>query len=88
MLDILGAGFGLIPKTLMTDPRIHITAKAIYALFCSYNSKENLKVYPGRDLILDMLKRLCLGNESFASFSSDGGIDKRSVSVSDHILRH
>lgn len=29
-------GFGTIPKILMQDKRVHVTAKAIYAYFCSY----------------------------------------------------
>lgn len=40
--NIMSKGYGIIPKMVMQDNRLTITAKAIYAYFCSYcgNGKE------------------------------------------------
>ena len=47
-------GFGTIPKILMQDKRIHVTAKAIYAYFCSYAGGGET-AFPSRDKICDDL---------------------------------
>lgn len=38
-------GFGTVPKTAMTDKRLTLCAKAIYAYFCSY-SGNGVKAFP------------------------------------------
>ena len=43
-------GYGIVSRTLMTDPRIDIKAKAIYALLCSYAGTEET-AFPSVDTI-------------------------------------
>ena len=38
---IKSAGYGLIPKAVMIDPRLQIKAKGIYAYFCSFTGSGN-----------------------------------------------
>ena len=45
------AGYGLIPKAIMTDPRLPLKAKGIYAYFCSFTGSGNT-AFPRRDMIL------------------------------------
>ena len=53
--DVLKNGYGLIYKAVMTDERLSLTAKAIYAYFCSYSGSKSV-VYPSRARILSELK--------------------------------
>lgn len=47
---ILEAGYGLIPKVIMRDKNISITAKAIYAYICSY-AGAGMTAYPSTGLM-------------------------------------
>lgn len=47
-------GFGIVPKFAMCDNSLPLTAKAIYAYFCSLAGNENVS-YPGRDTIISRL---------------------------------
>src|SRR5690554_5629704 len=47
-------GFGIIPKFVMQDPDLSITAKAIYAYFCSFSGNGDSS-FPGRSKILNDL---------------------------------
>ena len=47
-------GFGTIPKVLMQDRRLHVTAKAIYAYFCSYAGGGET-AFPSRSKICEDL---------------------------------
>lgn len=47
-------GFGIIPKFVMQDPDLSITAKAIYAYFCSFSGNGD-SAFPGRSKILNDL---------------------------------
>lgn len=47
-------GYGLIPKLVMTDHSISITAKAIYAYLCSLAGSGSV-AFPGRDKIVSTL---------------------------------
>lgn len=48
---IISKGFGLIPRALVIDQEISVTAKAIYGYFCSFSSRGNTAL-PSRDEIL------------------------------------
>lgn len=45
------AGFGMIPKAVMLDPRLTVKAKGIYAYFCSFTGSGN-NAFPKKDKIL------------------------------------
>lgn len=45
------AGFGMIPKAVMLDPRLLVKAKGIYAYFCSFTGSGN-NAFPKKDKIL------------------------------------
>ena len=47
-------GYGLIPKLVMIDHSISITAKAIYAYLCSLAGSGSV-TFPGRDKIVNTL---------------------------------
>ena len=47
-------GYGIIPKFVMTDPDLSLSAKGIYAFLCCYASGDNT-CFPGRDLICTYL---------------------------------
>jgi len=47
-------GYGLIPKIPMQDLELSLTAKSIYAFFCSLAGKGDT-TFPGRDYITDKL---------------------------------
>jgi hypothetical protein len=47
-------GYGTVPKAVMKDSRLTLTAKAIYAYFCSYAGAGN-RVFPSRNTILNDL---------------------------------
>lgn len=49
--EALKKGYGVIPKLVMTDTRLSLTAKAIYAYLCSYLGSSK-KVFPSRIRIL------------------------------------
>lgn len=49
--DILKKGYGKVAKAVMTDSRLTLTSKAIYAYLCSYLGC-NKKVFPSRGRIL------------------------------------
>jgi len=57
-------GFGIIPKIAMQDPRLSLTAKAIYAYFCSFAGAGS-QAFPG-------VKKICfdLGftNDTFLKY--------------------
>lgn len=52
--ELLSKGYGIIPKTVMTDKRLTVEAKAIYAYLASY-SGTGMVSYPSTDLMLDHL---------------------------------
>ncbi|MEE0857973.1 MAG: helix-turn-helix domain-containing protein [Acutalibacteraceae bacterium] len=52
--DILKNGYGIICKAVMTDERLSLTAKAIYAYLCSYTGSKGI-VFPSRARILSEL---------------------------------
>ncbi|MBR2896258.1 MAG: helix-turn-helix domain-containing protein [Oscillospiraceae bacterium] len=55
---VFAKGYGLIPKIAMQDTELSLTAKTIYALFCSFAGNGNT-TFPGRDYIrktLDLSK--------------------------------
>lgn len=45
------AGFGMIPKAVMLDPRLTVKAKGIYAYFCSFTGSGN-NAFPKKEKIL------------------------------------
>lgn len=47
-------GYGLLPKVVMTDERLSLTAKAIYAYLCSYSGSKAI-IFPSRARILSEL---------------------------------
>lgn len=49
--DIMSKGYGIIPKSIMTDAKISIEAKAIYAYLASYSGAEH-KCFPGLQIML------------------------------------
>ncbi|MEE1155554.1 MAG: helix-turn-helix domain-containing protein, partial [Acutalibacteraceae bacterium] len=53
--DILKNGYGIVYKAVMTDERLSLTAKAIYAYLCSYTGSKGI-VFPSRARILSELK--------------------------------
>ena len=53
--DILKNGYGIVYKAVMTDERLSLTAKAIYAYLCSYTGSKGV-VFPSRARILSELK--------------------------------
>ena len=53
--DILKNGYGIVYKAVMTDERLSLTAKAIYAYLCSYTGSKGI-VFPSRARILRELK--------------------------------
>lgn len=60
--DINSAGYGIIPKLVMLDRDLHVTAKAIYAYFCSYTGAGDT-CFPSR-------KEICYDlNISFETFT-------------------
>ena len=60
--DINSAGYGIIPKLVMLDRDLHVTAKAIYAYFCSYTGAGDT-CFPSR-------KKICYDlNISFETFT-------------------
>lgn len=48
--SVFGAGYGIIPKSVMKDKNLSIEAKAIYAFLCSYTGKGNT-AFPGISII-------------------------------------
>lgn len=54
-------GYGIIPKYAMIDPDLSITAKAIYAYFCSLSGNGTTS-FPAKETIQGHLK---LGNEAY-----------------------
>ena len=52
--DILKNGYGIVYKAVMTDERVSLTAKAIYAYLCSYSGSKGI-VFPSRARILSEL---------------------------------
>ena len=48
--SINSAGYGIIPKLVMMDRDLHVTAKAIYAYFCSYTGAGDT-CFPSRKKI-------------------------------------
>ena len=60
--SINSAGYGIIPKLVMMDRDLHVTAKAIYAYFCSYTGAGDT-CFPSR-------KKICYDlNIAFDTFS-------------------
>lgn len=53
--EILKNGYGRVYKAVMTDERLSLTAKAIYAYLCSYTGSKSI-VFPSRARILSELK--------------------------------
>ena len=51
---VIAKGFGLISKTVMSDPTVPAKAKAILLYFCSLSGKGG--IFPGRDRILGDLQ--------------------------------
>lgn len=49
------SGFGIIPKRVMTDKRLSLKARGIYAYFCSFLGAGNC-AFPPRDMILSDLQ--------------------------------
>ena len=49
--DISAAGYGNVPKSVMTDSTISIQAKSIYAYFCVW-AGQDMNATPNRDTIL------------------------------------
>ena len=45
------AGFGMIPKAVMIDPRLPVKAKGVYAYFCSFTGSGN-NAFPKKGKIL------------------------------------
>lgn len=45
------AGFGMIPKAVMIDPRLPVKAKGVYAYFCSFTGSGN-NAFPKNEKIL------------------------------------
>ena len=45
------AGFGMIPKAVMIDPRLPVKAKGVYAYFCSFTGSGN-NAFPKKEEIL------------------------------------
>lgn len=45
------AGFGMIPKAVMIDPRLPVKAKGVYAYFCSFTGSGN-NAFPKKEKIL------------------------------------
>ena len=45
------AGYGIIPKAVMIDPRLPLKSKGIYAYFCSFTGSGN-SAFPKKDQIL------------------------------------
>lgn len=45
------AGFGIIPKAVMIDPRLPVKAKGVYAYFCSFTGSGN-NAFPKKEKIL------------------------------------
>ena len=45
------AGFGMIPKAVMIDPRLPVKAKGVYAYFCSFTGSGN-NAFPKKKKIL------------------------------------
>ena len=54
-------GYGVVPKYAMLDRDLSITAKAIYAYFCSMSGSGQTS-FPGKETIQAHLK---LGNEAY-----------------------
>ena len=48
-------GYGIIPKAIMIDRDLSVTAKAIYSYFCSLSGRGET-VFPGREKILSDLR--------------------------------
>lgn len=49
------AGFGMIPKAVMLDPRLPVKAKGVYAYFCSFTGSGN-NAFPKKEKILFHLR--------------------------------
>lgn len=51
LLKVVGVnsrGYGIVPKLIMTDRRLHVIAKAIYSYMCSYAGSGTV-AFPSRD---------------------------------------
>lgn len=60
------AGFGMIPKAVMIDPRLPVKAKGVYAYFCSFTGSGN-NAFPKRRrsfFIWELQKRLTISSIS------------------------
>ncbi len=49
--DITAAGYGIIPKSVMTDPDLSLKAKGVYAYFCAFSGTSYVSA-PYKELIL------------------------------------
>lgn len=59
--SIYELGYGQIPKIVMCDRELSVTAKAIYAYLCSYAGGGN-QAFPGT---IRMQQDLCLSKDTF-----------------------
>lgn len=62
--DINSQGYGIVPKRAMQDKQLHVTAKALYAYFCSYAGSGDT-CFPSRGKICSDLG---ISNDTFGKY--------------------
>ena len=62
--DVNSQGYGIVPKRAMQDKQLHVTAKAIYAYFCSYAGSGDT-CFPSRGKICSDLG---ISNDTFGKY--------------------
>lgn len=82
------AGYGMVPKLVMLDKRLHVTAKAIYAYFCSYTG-AGVTCFPSRKKICNDLD---ISIESFIKYSKQlvdvGYVEKKQIKEKGRFLHN
>ncbi len=82
------AGYGMVPKLVMLDKRLHVTAKAIYAYFCSYTG-AGVTCFPSRKKICNDLD---ISTESFIKYSKQlvdvGYVEKKQIKEKGRFLHN
>lgn len=58
------AGYGWMPYMVMTDPRLNIKAKGIYAYFCVWTGSGN-SAFPSKE---NILKDLCISHNTYQRY--------------------
>lgn len=82
------AGYGMVPKLVMLDKRLHVTAKAIYAYFCSYTG-AGVTCFPSRKKICNDLG---ISIESFTKYLKQlvdvGYLEKKQIKEKGRFLHN